>query len=91
MNTPHVTSAVITVLLAAGFALVACDPSGPPPGAPVTPGAPSAAPAAPSAGSPEGGECGDDVAIQKKCQPGLVCGPGKGPVSEHAPGICKKP
>ena len=56
----------------------------------VAPKAP-AAPAAPGTGSPEGGECGDDVAIQKKCAPGLVCAPNaKGPVSEHTPGICKK-
>jgi hypothetical protein len=44
------------------------------------------------AGSPEGGECGDDVAIQKKCAAGLVCAPNpQAPVSEHTPGICKKP
>jgi len=41
--------------------------------------------------SQEGGECGDDVAIQKKCAPGLVCAPKpNAPVSEHTPGICKK-
>jgi len=50
------------------------------------------APATPGAGSPEGGECGDDVAIQKKCATGLVCAPNpKAPVSEHTPGTCKKP
>jgi hypothetical protein len=53
---------------------------------------PTAAPATPGAGSPEGGECGDDVAIQKKCATGLVCAPNpKAPVSEHTPGMCKKP
>jgi hypothetical protein len=32
------------------------------------------------------------VAIQKKCAAGLVCKPNpKAPVSEHTPGICKKP
>lgn len=53
--------------------------------------APATAPA--SEGSPEGGECSDDVAVQKKCAPGLVCGPPKpgAPVSEHTPGVCKKP
>ena len=41
--------------------------------------------------SQEGGDCGDDVAIQKKCAPGLVCAPKpNAPVSEHTPGICKK-
>lgn len=44
-------------------------------------------------GSPEGGECSDDVAVQKKCAAGLVCGPPKAgaPISEHTPGVCKKP
>ena len=59
------------------------------PAAPATPAAPAVAK---GAGSPEGGECGDDVAIQKKCAAGLVCAPNpKAPVSEHTPGICKKP
>ena len=83
----------VAALVAAALALVACDPNTPPPATPAaaeTSAAP-AAPGAPSTGSPEGGECSDDVAIQKKCQAGLVCGPGKGPVSEHTPGICKKP
>lgn len=82
---------------------MACDPAtpaaSPAPATPAAPGAPvapaTAAPPAtvPSKGvSPEGGECGDDVAIQKKCAPGLVCAPPtKGPVSEHSPGTCKKP
>ncbi len=60
---------------------VSAEPTSAPPGA-----------GSPGAGSPEGGECGDDVAIQKKCAAGLVCAPNpKAPVSEHTPGICKKP
>ena len=89
-----------------GFALavssMACDPATPAgsaapatpaaPGAPATSAAPATAPASKGAVSQEGGECGDDVAIQKKCAPGLVCAPPtKGPVSEHTPGTCKKP
>ncbi len=36
-----------------------------------------------------GEACGDDVAIQKQCQDGLVCVfPEGGPISEHTPGIC---
>lgn len=62
------------------------------------PSSPSATPpnvkdpdVAPSAGG-EGSECGDDVAIQKKCAPGLTCAPKpNAPISEHTPGICKKP
>lgn len=71
----------------------AAPPSSPEPttSAPAPSASTSSAPS--SAGSPEGGECGDDVAVQKKCAPGLVCGPPKpgAPVSEHTPGICKKP
>jgi hypothetical protein len=38
----------------------------------------------------EGEACGDDVAIQKKCAPGLTCVlPTTGPVSEHTPGTCE--
>ena len=80
---------------------VACEPATPAASpAPATPGAPAAPASAPAATAPaskgavsqEGGECGDDVAIQKKCAPGLVCAPPtKGPVSEHSPGTCKKP
>jgi hypothetical protein len=62
------------------------------PAAPPAPATPATPTAAKGAGSPEGGECGDDVAIQKKCAAGLVCAPNpKVPVSEHTPGICKKP
>ncbi len=39
----------------------------------------------------EGEKCGDDVMIQKKCLPGLVCAVLDGPVTEHAPGVCVKP
>ena len=70
---------LLTIALLVGSA---CS-NEPPPASPGT---------APSSGSPEGGECSDDVAIQKKCATGLVCGPNaKAPVSEHTPGICKKP
>jgi hypothetical protein len=77
------------------FAIVACggsNESAPPP-ASAPPAASSAQAPSASGGSPEGGECSDDVAIQKKCAPGLVCGPPKpgAPISEHTPGICKKP
>jgi hypothetical protein len=42
--------------------------------------------------SGEGEPCSDDVAVQKKCQPGLVCVmPTSGPISEHTPGSCQKP
>jgi len=58
-------------------------------------GAESASPTSPSGGGAqanEGDECGDDVAIQKKCGPGLVCSPKpNAPVSEHTPGVCKRP
>jgi hypothetical protein len=80
--------AVMTFALA--ISSMACDPATPAAStAPATP----AAPAAPAGAlSQEGGECGDDVAVQKKCAPGLVCAPPtKGPVSEHTPGTCKKP
>lgn len=42
--------------------------------------------------SQEGGPCSDDVAIQKKCAPGLTCAPPppNAPVSEHTPGVCKR-
>jgi hypothetical protein len=62
-------------------------------------GADATPPATPTSGdlppgfteSKEGGECGDDVAIKKKCAAGLVCAPStSGPVSEHTPGTCKK-
>ena len=90
MSLPRTLSLVLF-----GIALVACDNAAAlaTPGVSAEPSAPSA-PAAPSAGtgSPEGGECGDDVAIQKKCAAGLVCAPNpKAPVSEHTPGVCKKP
>ncbi len=94
------TSAFLS--LVATLALVACGDPAMPAAAPTTPASPTTpavptTPAAPTtvgtaAGSPEGGECGDDVAIQKKCAAGLVCKPNpKAPVSEHTPGICKKP
>jgi hypothetical protein len=36
--------------------------------------------------------CGSDVAIRKRCKSGLVCARRTGaPISEHTPGICKKP
>ena len=90
------------LMLAFAVSSMACDPATPAvsavpatpaaPGAPATSAAPASAPASKGAVSQEGGECGDDVAIQKKCAPGLVCAPpAKGPVSEHTPGICKKP
>jgi hypothetical protein len=42
--------------------------------------------------SGEGEPCSDDVAVQKKCQPGLTCVmPTTGPISEHTPGTCQKP
>jgi hypothetical protein len=84
MNLPVTLSLVVLAVT-----LVACGPEVPAatPGVSSEPSAPSAA-----AGSPEGGDCGDDVAIQKKCAAGLVCAPNpKAPVSEHTPGICKKP
>jgi hypothetical protein len=41
--------------------------------------------------SGEGGICGDDVAIQKKCSAGLTCVlPAGGPISEHTAGKCEK-
>ena len=41
--------------------------------------------------SVEGGPCGDDVAIQKKCATGLTCVfPTTGPKSEHTPGTCQQ-
>ncbi len=93
-------SALMSFALAASS--MACDPAMPAgtaapatpaaPGAPATSPPPAPAPASKGAVSQEGGECGDDVAIQKKCAPGLVCAPPtKGPVSEHTPGTCKKP
>ena len=92
---PFGVHAVLTLALAVPS--MACDPATPgASAAPATPGA-SSAPATPAptpkgAVSQEGGECGDDVAIQKKCAAGLVCAPPtKGPVSEHTPGTCKKP
>jgi hypothetical protein len=81
------------------LALGACGDPAVPAAAPTAPATPTTTttttttttPGA-AAGSPEGGECGDDVAIQKKCAAGLVCKPNpKAPVSEHTPGICKKP
>ena len=60
-------------------------------------GAESASPTSPSGGgggaqANEGEDCGDDVAVQKKCGPGLVCSPKpNAPVSEHTPGVCKRP
>ena len=39
----------------------------------------------------EGEACGDDVAIQIKCLPGLICAPLQAPPSEHSPGTCVKP
>ncbi len=87
MRSPVTLSLAVAV---AAAAVVACGPSTPA----ETPGIsaePKATPAA-AAGSPEGGECGDDVAIQKKCGTGLVCTPNpKAAMSEHTPGICKKP
>ncbi len=41
-------------------------------------------------GAPEGALCGDDVAIQVRCQPGLVCVYPLEPVSEHTPGTCQR-
>lgn len=76
------------------FAILGCGGAneGAAPASAATPATTQTAPA-PGGGSPEGGECSDDVAIQKKCAPGLVCGPPKAgaPISEHTPGICKKP
>ena len=85
----------LTLSLIASVALAACGDAAMPAAAPTAPAAPTtpATPTTPgvAAGSPEGGECGDDVAIQKKCAAGLVCTPNpKAPVSEHTPGVCKK-
>jgi hypothetical protein len=64
-------------------------------------GAQTTPPAAAAQGSASGGSgalsgegepCSDDVAVQKKCQPGLVCVmPNTAPISEHTPGTCQKP
>lgn len=80
---------IIVPSLALVFASLGC--ASPPP-APVTPSADGAdAGASDPKVSQEGGECGDDVAIQKKCAAGLVCAPKpNAPVSEHTPGVCKK-
>ena len=43
-----------------------------------------------AAGAPEGALCGDDVAIQVRCQAGLVCVYPLEPVSEHTPGTCQR-
>jgi len=83
-----------TALVSLSFALVALSAAACGQDVPAATAGVSAEPtsAPPGAGSPEGGECGDDVAIQKKCATGLVCAPNpKAPVSEHTPGICKKP
>lgn len=71
------------------FSLVACGGAKEAPASSAS-SVPSAAPAAD--GSPEGGDCSDDVAVQKKCAAGLVCTPKPdAPVSEHTPGVCRKP
>jgi len=72
--------------------LLACGDNKPDAASPSPAMSGSSAPSAPSAAGGEGSECGDDVAIQKKCAAGLVCKPKPGaPVSEHTPGICSKP
>ena len=76
---------------------------GAPPEAPVAPSVPpapdqrsptSTEPPAPdgssSALAQKGEACGDDVAVQRKCAPGLKCVMSDtAPVSEHTPGTCR--
>jgi hypothetical protein len=81
---PIVTTVALLAIACGETPPAATPPSAPAPGLPASPG---------GGGSPEGGECSDDVAVQKKCAAGLVCGPPKAgaPISEHTPGVCKKP
>jgi hypothetical protein len=95
------TALVLITLAACGDSTpppVAPNPAMPTP-ASTAPNAPSTSLDAPAATplpsgftlSQEGGDCGDDVAVKKKCATGLMCTPAAGgPVSEHAPGKCTK-
>jgi hypothetical protein len=88
-----VAAVVVVTACGGGSSAPVASPAAPPsdPSASSSPATTGGAAPMDGSGSPEGGECGDDVAVQKKCAAGLVCTPKpNAPISEHTPGVCKK-